>query len=551
MKKNFNLLLLISLSLLLLFSSCEKDLYDDIINQDKQINIKQISLEKFNSKMRQMKNKPDIERFMVSSKNSSVLNRTESTSDFEIKTDDIKEITQGDYTSYTMYVKTLDTTNSIYNITIEEVNSYTTFFITKYIPSTYWLENKNLPYDGEIITFREPNINSDGAVSLQEYMDLIGDDLYAAGSGGGNPTSGFGNNLGPSTIYPSDCNGEVHTTIVVEALMCSDNVHWPWSPGTCYANRKARISTRTYYECIPNIGGNPNDSGNTSGSGNTTGGNTLGGGSSGAGNGTGNGTGGISTGTITGSITTIVDPIEECIPPEGDLNRDCILDYNEAQFLIFYNDLTAEQQAIVDAGENTTDFFNYFSQNGFNDESREFIEELIDLELNGNLLSFFPTFKYPIGSNYSTLYPKLTEYLKNKIPQLINNQFIINKLVEYSELTSQQIKSDLKWGKGPTIQIAQLDYLGEDCYGVFRSSIPNVLTIDVDFVELLENSTPGPQGDSMAFLLGVTILHEYVHLGDFVDDIDQPGEEGLLFEQATYGETIWLNNAGDVLIKWQ
>lgn len=60
-----------------------------------------------------------------------------------------------------------------------------------------------------------------------------------------------------------------------------------------------------------------------------------------------------------------------------------------------------------------------------------------------------------------------------------------------------------------------------------------------------------PQRDALIFLLGVTILHEYVNYGDNIDGIDQPGEEGLLFEIATYGETIWLNNAQDVLIKWQ
>ena len=201
--------------------------------------------------------------------------------------------------------------------------------------------------------------------------------------------------------------------------------------------------------------------------------------------------------------------------------------------------------------ETANDIVDYLFQNKDDEEAVDRVSSLINLSASGNLINFLPDFKYPAGSNYSTQYPKLTEYLKNKIPALKNNQFIINKLVQYSELNSQQIINDLKWGQGPTIQIAQLDSRGVNCYGIFSSATPNVLTIDIDFVNLLENSTPGPEGDSLAFLLGVTILHEYVHLGDFVDGIDQPGEEGLLFEQATYGETIWLNNAGDVLIKWQ
>ena len=108
-------------------------MYEDAINQDKEINIKQISLEKFNSKMRQMKNKPEIERFMVSSRNGSALSRTESTSEFEIITDDIKEITQGDYTSYTMYLKHL--TLQIIFITLQLKKSMVTLLFL--LPNTF------------------------------------------------------------------------------------------------------------------------------------------------------------------------------------------------------------------------------------------------------------------------------------------------------------------------------------------------------------------------------------------------------------------------------
>lgn len=321
--------LLIALTAILTIVACEKDLCEDVINQDKQISIKQISLEKFNSKMRQTKNKPDIERFMVSSKNSSVLSRTENTSEFEIITDDIKEITQGDYTSYTMYVKTSDTSNNIYNITIEEVDGYTTFFITKYIPNTNWLENKDQPFNGEIITFRESNTNSGGAVSLQEYLDLINDELYAAAGGGGSISGtesgvSWSSGLGGSPIYPQNCNGTVNTTYILEPKMCSLNRHWPWQTCSLGDGAQPYYELTPYYTCVPSTTG----SGNTSGSGNTTGGNTLGGGSSGTGTGT---SSGISTGTTTGSITTIVDPIEEeekKTPCEELIENDSISDFN-------------------------------------------------------------------------------------------------------------------------------------------------------------------------------------------------------------------------------
>lgn len=358
--------------------ACEKDLYEDAINQDKEINIKPISLEKFNSKIRQMKNKPEIERFMVSSKKNSALSRTESTSEFEIITDDIKEITQGDYTSYTMYLKTPDTTNNIYNITIEEIDGNSYFFITKYIPTNYWLENKDLPFEGEIVTYRESNTNSSGANTLQEYLDLINGELYAAGGGGGG-ISGAGNST--STSYPYDCNGIVYETTIVTEIKCGCGHNWQdLLTGTCtgcqlYLPKYPSLSTTTTYQCIP-ISSNP------SGTGNTSGGNTLGGGS-----GTGNGTGGTSTGSTTGSITTIVDPTEECNAPRGDLNNDCMLDENEANFVTFLDNLTPEERRLVNGDNNLKmSFFNYLKGQSWSNESEQFAMELMDtsiqLEIN-------------------------------------------------------------------------------------------------------------------------------------------------------------------------
>ena len=376
--------------------ACDKDLYEEAINQDKEINIKQISLEKFNSKMRQMKNKPEIERFMVSSRNGSALSRTESTSEFEIITDDIKEITQGDYTSYTMYLKTPDTTNNIYNITIEEIDGNSSFFITKYIPKTYWLENKNLPFDGEIITYRESNTNSSGANTLQEYLDLIYGELYAGGAGGGSlsltGTSGgtsWSTGLGGSPIYPQNCNGTVKTDYILEPHACASGNHMPGQSceylNPSYAqynpNNGPYYELTPYYTCVPNTP----SSGNTSGSGDTSGGNTLGGG--GSGSGTGTGSGGTSTGAVTGSITTIVDPTEECNAPRGDLNNDCMLDENEANFVTFLDNLTPEERRLVNGDNNLKmSFFNYLKGQSWSNESEQFAMELMDtsiqLEIN-------------------------------------------------------------------------------------------------------------------------------------------------------------------------
>lgn len=504
----------------------------------KNIKFKNISYDEFNKKTNFVKNKPNLDGLMF--KNNNVFSRTEGeNSEYLIYTDKISEVNKDEYTSYTMLLKTPNSSENIfYNIIFEIKNEMTTIFIVKYTKSN------NGFLDELITTYRSSeDFLGGGSNLLQVYIE---DFENAVGSVGTPTSTGSGgmnwSSLGGSTIYPTDCNGTVSTTYVLEPHNCASNTHSPSQINDCeYLNpnyehydpsKGPYTELITYFTCIPSpIEGNNNP---------PTGDNSLNGGNS------------STTNEENSSFTAITTDENECVVPRGDLNNDCILDQDESNFVTFLENLTTEERRLVNEDNNLKiSFFNFLKGQSWSNESKYFITELIDLEINRNLLSFFPTFKYPVGSNYSAQYPKLTEYLKNKIPELKNNQFVINKLVQYSELSSQQVINDLKWGQGPTIQIAQLDIRGVDCYGIFSSVTPNVLTIDIDFVNLLENSTPGPEGDSLAFLLGVTILHEYVHLGDFVDGIDQPGEEGLLFEQATYGETIWLNNAGEVLIKWQ
>jgi hypothetical protein len=173
-------------------------------------------------------------------------------------------------------------------------------------------------------------------------------------------------------------------------------------------------------------------------------------------------------------------------------------------------------------------------------EVMNFAKEVIKAGEEGILVSAFPFVKYPVGSNYATLYPKLTEYLKNQLPTIKNNQTIINKIVEYGDLSASEVKSQLEWGKGPEIQIKQLGVH----YGLFNGNYPNVLNLDIDLINDLENSTPNSRlANSFAFLVGVTILHEFVHYSEYTDSRWNNPESGELFEIDVYGQTVWRNNA--------
>jgi hypothetical protein len=492
-------LFLLAIIAIFVIVACDKDLYEEAINQDKEINIKQISLEKFNSKMRQMKNKPEIERFMVSSRNGSALSRTERTSEFEIITDDIKEITQGDYTSYTMYLKTPDTTNNIYNITIEEIDGNSSFFITKYIPKTYWLENKNIPFDGEIITYRESNTNSSGANTLQEYLDLIYGELYAGGAGGGGGISGTGNSS--STSYPYDCNGIVYETTIVTEIKCGCGHNWQdLLTGVCdgcrdYLPTYPSLSTTTTYQCIP-ISSNP------SGTGNTSGGNTLGGG--GSGSGTGTGSGGTSTGAVTGSITTIVDPTEECNAPRGDLNNDCILDADESNFVTFLDNLTLVQRQFINENNNTKmNVFNYLVNQNWSNESKIFVTQFIQNSiLSGLNLDFEKSLKSPANIDFSEI-DKTT-------PEGQKLDCIYQKLMQSASFKNLFVDT---FGGPQTrlnVKFEIADNLPFNIYGNCRLTT-SIIGNNVSYTNIIRINKSKLDNSISNIIIAQTILHESIH----------------------------------------
>lgn len=170
------------------------------------------------------------------------------------------------------------------------------------------------------------------------------------------------------------------------------------------------------------------------------------------------------------------------------------------------------------------------------------------------LVSYKPTLRYPIDSDYAQEYPKLTEYLRNKLPNVKDMPVITNAIQEITTLSLSQIQQDLEWGNGPTIVIQQLDNHTEDTnvdtVGLFDERYPEILFLDIDWVDNLEDDNFdenlvqyfGLQAnrDAFLFFLGATVLHEYVHYGDFINGNNYvyPQEEGDMFEMRVYGEDV-------------
>jgi len=172
-----------------------------------------------------------------------------------------------------------------------------------------------------------------------------------------------------------------------------------------------------------------------------------------------------------------------------------------------------------------------------------------------NMINYNPLVKYPENSTYETDYPRLTEYLKNELPNIADNQIVVNLIHDYTDTPKETIKEALQWGKGPEIVITDLDGDKVGSYrGFFDSSELNKLYLDTGLVLALENAPSIEASSALSFFIAITILHEYSHLGDTVygDSFWGNGwldcgfcdenEVGKLFEGELFDEEIWWDN---------
>ena len=180
-----------------------------------------------------------------------------------IYTDIVKKITQGDYTSYTMLIESLDDDpNTFYNITIEEKNDATGMFVTQYksIPQNKSAKNTL----SKSSTSSETQISTKTITTIQEPLGKEDFGNEEGGSSGGGSGGG-----GSSSTYPTDCDGLVNTTTVAVETPCGCGHSWnQLLNGTCIGCSTGyptwpSLETNTIYECIPSSIGNPTTGGGT------------------------------------------------------------------------------------------------------------------------------------------------------------------------------------------------------------------------------------------------------------------------------------------------
>lgn len=159
-----------------------------------------------------------------------------------------------------------------------------------------------------------------------------------------------------------------------------------------------------------------------------------------------------------------------------------------------------------------------------------------------------PDFQFNPLDNYETTYPRFTNMVKNLKTFVKNNPKVLNALQTYSGFSKQQILDHLSFGNGPTIKVEEME--GRFGYYNKKNGI-NTLHVRASYIRGLENSFLNSTQEGTAFLLAVTILHEYVHLGTTQNNISEGVYDfGLGFERDAFNVIVDDDNAGEVVVKF-
>ena len=149
-------------------------------------------------------------------------------------------------------------------------------------------------------------------------------------------------------------------------------------------------------------------------------------------------------------------------------------------------------------------------------------------------------------------YPRFRAVVANLKSLVENDEVILFSLITWTGLSKADILNHLTFGQGPLIIIKDIvnQFGNTKVYGSFNKTTPNQLNISKSFVLGLEGAKLGTTQEATAFLLAVTVLHEYVHYGDFqTGDLTPPGvEEGTQFEKQAFGIVVSKQNAYSVYI---
>jgi len=140
-------------------------------------------------------------------------------------------------------------------------------------------------------------------------------------------------------------------------------------------------------------------------------------------------------------------------------------------------------------------------------------------------------------------FPKLAEYVRVNIPEVMNVPKIVKNLKKHSSLTTAELRHALAWGNLPLIVVKDLSNFQcsvQAANGCFVHATPDQIELDTGEAKEFETDRYGAGSDRTSdgrkvFIVGTTLLHELCHWGNFKKGVAEVKEQGIAFEVATYG----------------
>jgi hypothetical protein len=154
-------------------------------------------------------------------------------------------------------------------------------------------------------------------------------------------------------------------------------------------------------------------------------------------------------------------------------------------------------------------------------------------------------------------FPRFANYVKTAVPQLGGVPVIVNNMKKFGSLPRLEFKQALSWGTKPLIVITTLPGVGPGgCSGdgQFMHAAPDEIRISLARVQDFEREPMGAGADTNArgekvIIVGVLLLHELCHWGNFNHSVAEPTEQGVAFVEATYGRRIpFLSTVSEITI---
>lgn len=193
--KNYLIIGHLLLGIIIVFFSCQKENIDNLDAehyQEKKLNT--ISLEELNSKIQHSKKFIGLSSYFdvnLDFKDSQSQLKLNDSSEAHILTDEISMITREDITFYTFKIQTHSDGYEFYNlvVTVDDLGEIGNLHILEYLPSDFWLQNMEQPFNGEVKMI-ENNIFSNDDVDIFFSKSGISDCMvgldYAWDCGAGN-----------------------------------------------------------------------------------------------------------------------------------------------------------------------------------------------------------------------------------------------------------------------------------------------------------------------------------------------------------------------------